>query len=122
MATALIKPGGQWIKNYTLYAGDSYASPAYTVKEGETAIDASDYTWKILIEDAIEGTDFVTLTNGSGISFPSGKFQWALTAAQTSAMIVFRSYKYDIQFTRPDGTVKTIQRGEIIVNQDTTPA
>lgn len=122
MATVQIRPGGQFIKNLDLYAGDSYTPPAYTVKEGDTTIDAEDYTWKILVEDAISGADFVTLTSGSGITFPSGKFQWSLSAAQTAEMVPERSYRYDIQFTRPDGTVKTIQRGNIITHIDITRA
>lgn len=116
-----IRPGGQWIKNLVLYAGDTYTSPAYTIKEGDTTVDASLDTWKILIEDTITGTDFVTLTNGSGITFPSQKMQWKLTAVQTEAMVLERAYNYDIQRTRADGVVKTTQKGTITVTNDTTP-
>lgn len=120
--TLKIRPGGQWIRNLVLYAGDTYVSPAYTVKEGDVEVDASDDIWKILIEDTITGADFVTLTNGSGITFPSGRMQWKLTAAQTEAMVLDRAYRYDIQRTRTDGVVKTIQRGTITVTNDITPA
>lgn len=121
MSTIKIPPGGQYVKNYTVYMGDTFASPAYTVKDGGVVVDAEDSAWKLRIETEKGGTLFVTLTNGSGITFPDGKFQWWLTAAQTATMVAGKRYKYDIQRTRPDNVVKTFQKGILIPVKDTTP-
>lgn len=121
MSTIKIPPGGQYVKNYTVYMGDTFASPAYTVKDAGVVVDAEDSTWKIRIETEKGGTVFLTLTNGSGVTFPDGKFQWWLSASQTATMTPGKRYKYDIQRTRPDNLVKTIQKGILIPLKDTTP-
>lgn len=120
--TQRIPPGGYHVQNYTPYVGDTLAE-AFTVIEAGVAADVAADTWKMRIEDAATGTEFLTLTNGSGFSFPgSGVVKWVLSAAQTSNFLPKRRYRYDIQRTKPDGTVKTIQRGEIIPTKDITPA
>ena len=120
--TQRIPPGGYYVKNYAPYVGDTL-SEAFTVMEAGVAANVSADMWKMRIEDATTGTEFLTLTNASGISFPgSGVVKWVLSAAQTSNFLPKRRYRYDIQRTKSDGTVKTIQRGEMIPHKDITPA
>ena len=120
--TQRIPPGGYYVKNYAPYIGDTIAE-SFTVMEAGVAADVASETWKMRIEDSATGTEFLTITNGSGITFPSaGMVKWVLSAAQTSNFLPKRRYRYDIQRTKPDGTVKTIQRGEIIPTKDITPA
>jgi hypothetical protein len=120
--TQRIPPGGYIVRNYAPYIGDTLAQ-AFTVLENGVAADVEDDTWKMRIEDAATGTAFLTLTNGSGFEFPGGGVvKWVLTAAQTANFLPKRRYRYDIQRTKSDGTVKTIQRGEMIPHKDITPA
>lgn len=119
--TQRIPTGGYYAKNYTPYIGDTLAE-AFTVLEAGVAANVASETWKMRIEDATTGAEFLTLTNGSGITFPgSGVVRWELSAVQTSNLLPKRRYRYDIQRTKPDGTVKTVQRGEMIPYKDITP-
>lgn len=122
MSTIKIPAEGQYIKNYSVYMGDTFAPVARIVKSGGVVVDASDWTWKIRIQTEKTGALFVLLTNGSGITFPDGKFQWGLTKAQTATMTPGVRYVYDIQFTRPDDVAKTYQRGIMIPVKDISPA
>jgi hypothetical protein len=102
--------------------GDTF-SQAFTVMENGLTASPQNDTWKIRIEDAASGAEFLTLTNGSGIAFPgAGVVRWTLTPANTAVFVPKRRYQYDIQRTKSDGSVKTIQRGEMIPHKDiTTP-
>lgn len=120
--TIRVPENEQYVKNYVVYMGDTLSDQAATVYDGDTLADASESTWKMRIEVEKTGTLFLQLTNGSGITFPDGKFFWQLTAAQTSTMTPGKRYKYDIQRTRPDGIVKTFQRGIMVPKKDTTQA
>lgn len=110
------------IKNYTPYIGDTFGR-SFKIKTNGDLADLSADTLRMRIQDAVTGEEFETLTLGSGIENPTtGRVVWTLTPAQTATFIANRKYKYDIQWTRSDGTNKTVQRGIMVPWQDVTPA
>lgn len=122
MITQRIPVGGHIVRNYVPYIGDTLAQ-AFKVLENGIVADVDQDTWKMRIEDAVTGTEFITLTNGSGIEFPGdGVVKWILQASKTAEFLPKRRYRYDIQRTKSDGSVKTIQRGEMVPYKDITPA
>lgn len=108
--------------NYTPYVGDTFGR-SFLIKKNGALEDLSLDTFKMRIEDAITGTEFLTLETGGGITnTDEGRVTWVITDEQSSDFTPSRKYKYDIQWTRADGTVKTLQRGTMIPEKDVTPA
>jgi hypothetical protein len=109
------------IKNYTPYVGDTFGR-AFLIKYDGDLADLSGDTFKIRIADAITGDEFLALESGSGIENPTtGRVVWLITDEQAEDFLPNRKYKYDIQWSRSDGTVKTLQKGVMIPWKDTTP-
>ena len=107
----------------TLYKGDSYTSPTFTIKIGGVVQNISADTFKLRIRVKRTETPTYTLTLGSGITSPAtGQIYWRLTDDQTDALVPSKEYEYDLQWTRSDGTVKTLTGGPIKVVKDITPA
>lgn len=110
------------IKNYTPYIGDTFGR-SFKIKNNGDLVDLSADTFNMRIQDAVTGDEFLTLTSGSGIENPTtGRVVWTITDEQTADFIANRKYKYDIQWSRSDGTVKTVQRGVMVPWQDVTHA
>lgn len=110
------------LKNYTPYVGDTFGQ-AFLIKQNGTLADLSEDTFKMRIEDAVTGTEFLTLESGSGIENPStGRVVWMITDEQTANFLPNRKYRYDIQWTRSDGTNKTLQAGIMVPHKDVTPS
>ena len=108
-------------KNYTPYVGDTFGR-AFLIKQNGVLADLSADTFKMRIGDAITGEEFLTLTLGDGIENPStGRVVWLITDEQAQDFLPNRKYKYDLQWTRADGTNKTLQRGIMTPWKDTTP-
>ncbi|GAB4486473.1 MAG: hypothetical protein OHK0019_00200 [Saprospiraceae bacterium] len=105
-----------------LYKGDSYTSPVFTIKIGGVIQNISGDTFKLRIRVKRTETPVVNLALGSGITSPgTGQVYWALTAAQTNELQNTKEYEYDFQWTRSDGTVKTLTGGAIKIVKDITP-
>lgn len=110
-------------RNHAPYIGDSFSRVKTLIKINGSLVDVSADTFKMRIEEAKTGTAFLTLTLGSGITNPSTGFViCTLTAAQTANFVSGKKYVYDLQWTRADGTVVTLFRGELNPTKDITPA
>lgn len=110
------------LKNYTPYVGDTFGR-SFLIKTNGSPADLSGDTFKMRIQDAITGEEFVTLESGDGIENPStGRVVWTLTDEQTADFLPNRKYNYDLQWSRADGTTKTVQRGVMLPYKDITPA
>lgn len=120
--TIKVPAGGHIVKNYAPYMGDTLTD-SFTVLQGTTPADVGDETWRMRIQDAKTGALFALLTGGSGITFPGdGKVVWTVTPTKTAEFVAGKKYVYDIQRTRTDGVVKTVQRGEMVPVKDITPS
>lgn len=116
-----IRKGGHIVRNYSPYIGDTFSECIRIVENGVAANVSLD-GWKMKIADMATGTEFVTLENNSGISFPGdGRVSIELSATQTAQFNPKKRYVYDIQRTKQDGVVKTLQRGIIQPYKDITP-
>lgn len=106
--------------NFELYKGDTFLQN-FQIKIGGALATITGDVFKMRIQKA-DGTEVLTVTNGSGVTFPStGVFQVAISAAAT-ALFPEAALLYDLQWTRSNGQVKTLLRGKIITTKDITPA
>lgn len=118
MNTVTVK-NGPARRNYAPYKGDTFTD-GFTITLNGVAADLSGDTFKMRIRDAKTGVPAHTLEIGSGIEVDSNSVVFRIEPADMEALPI-KKYKYDIQWTKADGTVKTLLAGIIEPESDVTP-
>ncbi len=118
MSTVNVK-NGPARRNYAPHKGDTFTD-GFTITVNGVAADLSGDTFKMRVQDAKTGEEEVTLEIGDGIEVASNSVVFRIEAADMEALTI-KKYKYDIQWTKADGTVKTLLAGIIEPESDITP-
>lgn len=118
MATIKVPPNRPYEKNFDVYRGDDFDF-SFTFDIAGLA-DLVDHDFKMKIVNTSTNTEFETLEIGSGITVVGLTVTPALTSDQTKAMDGLK-YKYDLQWVKDTGKVKTLFVGTLNPFGDITP-
>lgn len=106
-------------RNISIYRGDTYKMlvRVWTLTEDDNSGGPFDLTGTTVlaqirssVNDVMPQTTFVTATPTAGV------VQLTLTSGQTALLTM--PAVYDVQLHLPDGTVRTLVQGTIIINND----
>lgn len=115
--------------NIIIYAvqNDTFLYEITAVDENNDPYDFSGATFEMEVKDAIEGTQQVDITNDSvtitaDIEGTAAGVSNVVQIQHTESDMDFAAgeYVYDIEMTRSDGAVITIQKGTFIMQGDVT--
>jgi len=97
-------------RNYQPYRGDTFDDIKFSILINGAPADLSGDTFVMRIVNAATLQTVHELTIGDGITVTDNSVFCVLTATQTADLPLVK-HKYDVQWTKSNGTVKTIQVG-----------
>lgn len=107
--------------DYEHRQGDTWQPGTITCDVSGTVINFTGWTATMELRSAISNDVSLTLTSTPpvGITMTTlGVITLSMTAEQTKVLL--GEYRYDLELTRPDGSIKTFTYGTITITKDTT--
>lgn len=107
--------------NLSKFRGDSFDIFMTFRDTDDDPIDITGWTLFFTVKVAMNDTDADAVISEevtSHLSPTGGQTKISVTAAQTSTLL--GDYYYDVQYKKPDGTIKTVLKGLIGFTKDVT--
>jgi hypothetical protein len=103
--------------NYDIYQGDTFAPPPITVYNGTELMDFTGATFEMVIYS--QRTSEVVDTITSEITIPAnGQIQITIAADVTNTYPTESPLSYDLKWIAQSGNIRTLLRGNILVQSD----
>lgn len=101
------------IVNIVMYRGDDFSMTVSMSSLDGTPINMAGWTGRAMAKKTGESVNIDIVIASDGLSF-----DFALTSVAVAAMT--GDYSYDVEFTEPNGRVRTYLQGKISIKEDIT--
>jgi hypothetical protein len=111
----------------TVRRGDDHRRDLTVRQPNGTPYDLTGTTLWFTLKERAEDADPGVFQHKTGVgtalvvtNAPGGLAAHRMTAAETAALLVGKAYRYDYQLKAADGTVATLDEGELVATADVT--